>query len=438
MQSIDYTMTAASSPSFGDPHAAATTPGAGATLSSLQDFLASQHMSGTVQTPSGDFADLLAEFTLPNTALSPETLGKSPEPFGAGDMEGIAFGSSMGSATRQREKSAQEVLLEQLGFPVSQLAPNLGQGGATSSKEQVNQALASLDAGTRAQLLNALLTLKQQQTSGSPTASNPSPRAASALSPHTLNSPRYHEQPSQGSPLAYSSQPPSQHNSPQPFQAYNSPVPHPLQQQHGPHSQAPYQPLPAALAASLPPSAVSSPVGSPYIQATNSGNYYGPSPAPQVPTSPFIPASYHNAFSPRPFDAAQQSQSPAVQAQLAMDMFARVNGQGVPDMGMRGGSATGGSYATNPEGEDWGETDVSSRARLVVSLSRAYLSLTSTVHVQPAHVAGSHPSIRLHPSLFRSDLERLLPPFRLPRLSCRVLLAPRLSRHHASAIPGRP
>ncbi|ORY92774.1 hypothetical protein BCR35DRAFT_8085 [Leucosporidium creatinivorum] len=358
MQSIDYTMNAAPSPSFADPNSGGSTPGAGAALSSLQDFLASQQFSGGMQSPTGDFADLLAEFTLPNNALSPETLGKSPEPSGASEMEGIAFGASFGSTGRQREKSAQEVLLEQLGFPVSQLAPNLGQDGASSSKEQVNLALASMDSGTRAQLLNALLTLKQQTTSGSPAASNPSPRAA-ALSPHPLNSPRYHEQPSQGSPLAYSSQPPSQHNSPQAFQSYNSPVPHPLQQQHIPPSQAPYQPLPAALAASLPPSAVSSPVGSPYIHATNPQPYYGPSPAPQVPGSPFgtLP-TYQNAFSPRPFDAMQQqSQPPAVQAQLAMDLLARVNGQGVPDMAMRGGSATGGSYATNPEGEDWGETD---------------------------------------------------------------------------------
>lgn len=345
--------------------------------SALQDFLATQP-SNTFSDQGSDFADLLAEFTLPGNLLSPEQLGRSPEvTSGSGsgssgieyDGEGTAFASG---GVRSTSKSPEEQLLDQLGLssreqgggfePAEESTRGTGMGGgggeAGTKAGQLANAIAGMDSATQSQLLAALL-------------SQPQPSASSTSAPDQYQSqqfapPSNHPSPYQQPSPAHQPQPPSRHGSPHSFQTFSSgPSANPLQH------QSQYQ-LPvsmahqAALNVSLPPSLVSSPVASPYLYPSNSSAYY-PQPPPsmqqiqqhhqaqalylqqlqlQSQASPqaFLPGNFQVPFSPHAFVPQQQSG----------------NGQAGPggDMRMRGGSATGGSYATTADTDDWGENEV--------------------------------------------------------------------------------
>lgn len=364
---------------------------------------------------------------------------------------------------RGRERSAQAALLEQLGFPVANDRSADSGNSNGGGKDAVQTALASMDAATRAQLLSALLNLKQQATGNSPAASNPSPRPVAAVnsprplshpSPRDLNHSPYQ---SQSSPRAFSNGGGSQHDSPQSF--YGPATPHPLQQQHPVSMSAPmnnpFQPHPAALTTSLPPSLVSSPAQSPYIHAqafypTSQSNL----PPQSLPQAQMNALSFQNAFSsPRPFDQQQQQHQQQQQQlhqqqqqqmselqsqQLAMEMIARVGGMNPTshDMNLRGGSATGGSYATNPDRDpSWGENEVRDFAVLITCFSLAHaFRLPFTVHVQSTHVTRL---VQLHPRFLPPSL-RVGPPLQQhSRLSRRILLPSRFSRHHATTIRER-
>lgn len=449
-----------------------------AVVSSLQEYLtaASPQGAGAGAGAAVEFADLLAEFTLPDSSMmSPETLGKSPGPstsnslalggdFGTGNSNAFMKQQQSNNTAgygRQREKSVQETLLEQLGFPLAQHgsasnapSPNSPAHSASpvagpivanssapssSSKDHVTHAIASMDSNTRSQLLNALLTLKQQQqqqNGTSPAQSQASPRNVvnSPRSSLHHNSPRVYDQSQQQTHLHHQQQQHSthpsplatvhsQHNSPHSLSSYNSPAP---QYQHQAQQQ-----LAAQLSGSLPPSLVSSPAASPYLHATQP-NQFTPTPGPvSTPQSlpsyvgimgqttqpdafaqqqfkqhlmaqqqPVPPQSQQQAPPPPQQQQQQQQQQQRlrlqhqqyhdVQMQLAMDMLARANGQQPApvggDMNLRG-AATGESYASSTaRREDWsGDNDVSTQvicSPIIILTDIAFLGLLSSCSVR--------------------------------------------------------
>ncbi|KAM0755010.1 hypothetical protein T439DRAFT_127192 [Meredithblackwellia eburnea MCA 4105] len=369
---------------------------------------------------STDFADLLAEFTLPGNMLSPDSQSmRSPEPTAdlgthTGDFAAALQASTyLRNATddqKNRTSSMEQAFGMQQNHPDNMSgygsdgnsAPAPPSGGA-GSKQQLAQAIANMDPGTQGQLLAALLAAQGSS------AANSLPSNV----PETV--------PPVGHPAYPHSQPASAHGSPHPFQSYNnSPrqmqrqqqaaAAHQYQVQHMLASQ--YQ-LASALQASLPASPVSSPyyqpgsaAQSPYFpidpnlypphSTTHSDSVMTPAPAGPTPGAPSTstsqpasnppfptpPMAFHNAFSPRPFGPPSTNQgavdAQTHQAQLAMEVLARVSGnlprnvnpgynQGespaptpsgiAGDLRIRGGSATGASYATTAGDNEWGDND---------------------------------------------------------------------------------
>ncbi|KAK4703483.1 hypothetical protein P7C70_g2731, partial [Phenoliferia sp. Uapishka_3] len=373
----------ANTPTSGDPHDPSSA-GPSSALHALASF--------DQQHSSAEFADLLAEFTLPGNMLSPEAIGaRSPTPGqtgGIGHHARLSAGRTLGSGRsglgtpeagafseaqdafeygRQRLDST-----DALGMHAS------SPGGAAQEQGggQLAQAIANMDSATQGQLLSALLA-RQQATA-----------AATQPRDHTL--PGHSHYPA-------TSQPSSHHSSPQTFNPYDANQQNALMQQHLAQQ---YQL--AALSVSLPPSHAPSPLASPYYNGgtpqyfpdqhqqlppqfhqpqplpqlhQHSSHQHDPSSATSSPQPP--PLTYHNAFSPRPFsNQPGTDQGADVQALIAMDALARVSGSMPPqgqtsyvdtsmngngfagDMRIRGGSATGGSYATTSgETEDWGDND---------------------------------------------------------------------------------
>ena len=175
---LDTLMAAAASP--------ASSYAADKAHSALQDFLATQPSSSSFSDQgSADFADLLAEFTLPGNLLSPEQLGRSPEvTSGSGsggsgieyEGEGTAFGSG---GAGSGGKSPEEQLLDQLGLSSREQGDGYqmvqeatrgsrggGDGDAGTKAGQLASAIAGMDSATQSQLLAALLSQSQPSKIG--------------------------------------------------------------------------------------------------------------------------------------------------------------------------------------------------------------------------------------------------------------------------------
>ncbi|KAL8283859.1 hypothetical protein RQP46_005291 [Phenoliferia psychrophenolica] len=396
-------LSAANSPSA--HHSAAHTPtsehggstggGGGAAFSSLQHAF-EQQQQGQGQSPAnggGDFADLLAEFTLPGNMLSPEAIAaRSPPPTGPALDLLEQQAQHNGQHSRRFSTNGQSFGESQDGFDYQSSShgarhgqqQHQAQGGGGGGAGQLADAIANMDSATQGQLLAALLA-RQQNGTGAVEAQ----QLEHALALHAAFPPS-----SQPPPLSSSTS--SAVQSPaQPFQHYDQNQNQQLLFQQ--HLQQQYH-LAAALNASLPPSHASSPLASPYYgQPSPQPNQYFPDGPPSSAqqqhaagngngngfpaqfhphdsqaansggtTTPGGSAqNFHHAFSPQPnFGGPQHTSQPAdVQALLAMDVLARTSGPapypGVAgDMRIRGGSATGGSYATtNGENEDWGDND---------------------------------------------------------------------------------
>ncbi|SCV71128.1 BQ2448_2716 [Microbotryum intermedium] len=206
--------------------------------------------------PGADFADLLAEFTLPANALSPADanamLGNSPGVppsyvdhhealVEASPSRGGGGGGHQLQQPRQhrRERSAQELVLHHIGFSLapststpaahpSSPNPNHSGGNAMSNSSteaanapsQITNVIATMDPAARSQLLNALLALKQQHPQTNTTSASNSPAAASPVaSAGVAPSPRHRSPSRMGSSL------PSTHENPYSSQRGRSSAP---------------------------------------------------------------------------------------------------------------------------------------------------------------------------------------------------------------------
>ncbi|KDE07511.1 hypothetical protein MVLG_02185 [Microbotryum lychnidis-dioicae p1A1 Lamole] len=204
--------------------------------------------------PGADFADLLAEFTLPANALSPTDpnamLGNSPGvPPSYGDHHealveaspshgGGGGGGYQLQQPRQhhRERSAQELVLQHIGFSLAPStststpsaqpsSPNPSHSGgntmsnattdAANAPSQITNVIATMDPAARSQLLNALLALKQQHQPNNPTSATHSPGAASPVASAGVAASPRHRSPSRmasSHPAAHENQSSSQRN----------------------------------------------------------------------------------------------------------------------------------------------------------------------------------------------------------------------------------
>lgn len=382
-------------------------PGATASHPGLEYLSTASPLAQTVASPGlVDFGDLLAEFTAhPNgqSHLSSEQLGgQSPQVSsgssarsGAAYVEGERYGSNERSS-----RSPEELLQDHYGISPRgegvegyefSLTSHPGRPSPEASgpaqANQLAQAIASMDSSTQSQLLAALLS---QQPAGA----GPPDQHQLLQQPLPLPTfpPQQQELKRQSYPSGTRSHPQSRsssaHPSPQSYHLYN-PGPAPLPSLHLPPGQ--YKPRHGDN--SQPSSHVSSPLASPFTGMPHHATQFFPqSPVSllqiqqqqqahlqQSPyNSPLVASasqSYQNAFS-----AASQKdgRSADLQAQQAMEVLERVSNGGIGSnrstpgasdstvvgmelgaaMGdMRGGSATGGSYATTTDDTEWAENN---------------------------------------------------------------------------------
>jgi hypothetical protein len=278
------------------------------------------------------------------------------------------------------------------GFPTG--SPNMPSG----QSNQLAIAINSMDATTQSQLLAALLSQQSNSTSHSP----PLERASR---PFVSTSSIDQERPSLSSSARSrpASRTPSTQNSPRSFQQFTG------------NSLSPYQPNSVsnhhiAINTSLPPSQHPSPLHSPYQTTSMNQQYFpdqsqsfAPSPKHQlrlqhthVQQQSFLPSPHSSNFSPKPF--VPPSFGPPSQRSID-DRGGALSTEIDSDMGtLRGGSATGGSYATTVDDEEWRENDVSLLFRPIL-LSRLTVDISFTVYVQSTNVTSHDASLSVLSSL---------------------------------------
>ena len=288
-----------------------------------------------------------------------------------------------------------------------------GMGGENPVQaNQLAQAIAGMDQSTQQQLLSALLS---QQTNGAdppdqhqllqnpipppPNYYHPPHSSSSLRQPHSTNN--VHPSGTRSHPQSRSN---SQHPSPQSFHIYSSIGPSPLPHLQIPAGIYPSQPSQSNHNTSQPTSHVSSPLASPYTTSSHQvfpGQNVGQpisliqlqqqqqAQSQHNQQSPLAHGSYPSAASSASGSASntrdyQQTSYPPrsqshystgqriqdagsdMQAQITMEGLERgpasqgTGGERVKkDMGsMRGGSATGGSYATTTDDTDWADREV--------------------------------------------------------------------------------
>ncbi|KAK4047748.1 hypothetical protein OIV83_005256 [Microbotryomycetes sp. JL201] len=352
---------------------------ANAALSPDSATTAGAYAPTTAQVDLSNAASLVADFAAaqqhharpPSVAAFAAAAAAAAPPGGlarsyAGASSHAAQGASPGPSrnARDRERSAQEALLEQLGYPTDQFVPSSSASTPTpqyppplvNNKDQVTAALLNMEPQTRTHLLNALLQIKnqqqhqqhQQQHANSPASANgvsPRPMIHHHPSPRTDMHSSLSNQPS---PLAT-----GHINSPQAFSNGSSPMPRyfpqvPQQQQHQQHSAHL-----GSQAGSLPGSLVSSPAQSPYLQATQSA----PQPPPFASATPtgHVFGSVPLAVQTSTFSQQQQQNQLQDPGHFSLDALRAAGGQ--PDMNLRG-ALTGDSYATTvADRSDFGDND---------------------------------------------------------------------------------
>lgn len=301
----------------------------------MQEFLNSP-LAQTITSPGGDFqfADLLAEFKDSNQQagginhISPD--------------QGSSNSSGGENLYDRNSRSPEELLLDHYGvspitegsneFEYSQ--PNQNSREITAPANQLVQAIASMDPSTQSQLLAALLAqsagAENHQLSQQPlfqqaelvrtsypsgTRSHPQSRSSSA-------------HPSPHSQLIYnpSNNPPAL-NLPNQYSKYSGSRPHDN---------------------SLPTTNVSSPLASPFPTNHQTNPCFPPTPGPQAPILLAQIQQQQQGYAGRNAPTALETSS----INTSMEMN---GGMGA----MRGGSATGGSYATTNDDQEWAENDVS-------------------------------------------------------------------------------
>lgn len=353
-----------------------------------------ENMVGTPHASGGPLADLGAYAALDiKNSLSPEDLVL--------ERSALAFETSIAVGDDRRILQGAYDFGAALGSPVGAkdqanphltgLGPSgLGHGEPRDAGSmQLAQAIASMDGTTKSQLLAALMAQHQQppgvsvSANGSSSSSlsparSPLPSAPTTEPQQLLRRPlhpsgtRSHPQSRSGSVHLPS---PQQSFHPSQPQQQHYPVPPPVMNQH----RNGYQPSQhhTAINTALPPSIQTSPMSSPYQTNNVSHEYYRaqqPHPHQYSQAQQFVPgpvsllhlqeqqhnlsnstlghsSPYRSAFSPRPFVPRRESHHDA--SNPGSRRTSEQPTDAVPEL--RGASATGGSYATTADDDEWRE-----------------------------------------------------------------------------------
>lgn len=336
----------------------------------------------------GEFADLLAEFTLPRHAMSPEALGRSPGVSAGGSAREDAGEGYHQSTTREQH------LLAHLGLAAKDTGHGYGYGVEQERSVAVEQAghladaIAGLDPASQSQLLAALLSQASAASTAAPMQPYQQPPQFGRRDSSPASYRSQPRQPDQRPSPSHLSQPSSRHGSPQAFHMHDAAgSPYHQQQQYQVAVSIAQQ---AAMNASLPPSLVSSPLASPHMHATTPSPYY----AQRSPLEQFQQQQLQQQQLQQQVQQQQQQQQqfamhlahghtgsplqafpqpPLVQNGFARQAYSNSGypvdsqspggGQYGPTPGSdrrgRGRSATGESYATTADTEEWRENEVS-------------------------------------------------------------------------------